>query len=350
MKKFTRDELLRSIAKQTIQVSASGAAMIDNKLSRRIAKSSFVVDQHADEMAQIGAEVLGEYLLNAEVARLELFGEGVGEPYIVADGLPQQTPLPPTPQMFGDDSAVQFIDTQLLGLIRLAGLRPVAVSYENFGRLMRNVAPMAAAVASVSSWGAKEPLDFHTDNAYEFEGMSGEGSPSPRFLCFSGLRNQDALGQPVPTELLRVMDIVQAADATLLKSLQQPEFRLMPGQSNDRSFIDNVPLLQKHPVTGEWLMRFNANGQQTVGITTAATAAVEFLKGLIQSLDDAVLPIVIRPGSFLMFDNYRVLHRRRSFEPGEDLGKARWLRRCFACQNLRNGKLLDIEHRPFVWN
>lgn len=103
-------------------------------------------------------------------------------------------------------------------------------------------------------------------------------------------------------------------------------------------------------MTGEWLMRFNANGQQTVGITTAATAAVEFLKGLIQSLDEAVLPIVIRPGSSLMFDNYRVLHRRRSFEPGENPGKARWLRRCFACQNLRNGKMLDIEHRPFVWN
>lgn len=124
---------------------------------------------------------------------------------------------------------------------------------------------------------------------------------------------------------------------------------MMPGESNDRSAIDKVPLLQKHPETGEWLLRFNLNGEQTVGLTSNATAAVELIKELVQSVEAAVIPVVIKPGSFLMFDNYRVLHRRKSFEPGGDLVNARWLRRCFACQDLHHGKFLDENHRPFVW-
>jgi alpha-ketoglutarate-dependent taurine dioxygenase len=39
--------------------------------------------------------------------------------------------------------------------------------------------------------------------------------------------------------------------------------------------------------------------------------------------------LVLNPGEFLIFDNYRVLHRRRAFTPGP-APTARWLRRCYA--------------------
>lgn len=85
-------------------------------------------------------------------------------------------------------------------------------------------------------------------------------------LCFAGLRNRDANGNPVPTEILCVSDIVDQASPKLLATIQQPIFRIMPGQSNSREPISHVPLLDRSTVTGESLLRFNCNGSQTVGL------------------------------------------------------------------------------------
>ena len=190
------------------------------------------------------------------------FGQGFGLPWLVLRGLPLQEQLPKTPQGYGDDTQKLFSDTMLLGGMFLAGLKPIAYSYENFSRFTRNVAPSKLEVDSVSSHGSKRDLHWHTDNAYAFEEgyrsarstgsyLLRVGSPSPRFLCFVGLRLNDGQGQAVPTELL-------------------------------------------------------------------------------------------------LFDNYRVLHRRKSFDPGS-WDEARWLRRCFGTTDPSGGQFVDRLHRPYVW-
>ena len=349
MKKFTIKNLSRAIAEQRISVRATTSDEIASDVQARIGKNSFAINSHADIMSDIGAAAIGKQLMEAERSKLQEFGMGFGEPFVVLDGFPTQPEMPPTPQMFHDDAVVQFMDCQLLGIIRLAGLCPLAYEYENFGHLIRNVAPVETTAGAVSSWGAKEPLDFHTDNGYEFEGKPCTGSPSPHFLCFAGLRNQDTNGNPIPTEILRVKDVVDNAGTRLVEMIQKPNFRIMPGQSNNRGPISNVPLLERDSTTNEWLLRFNANESQTVGLTTDAIEAVAALGDLVKSLDDFVIPITVTPGAFLLFDNYRVLHRRRAFTPGSDYSQARWLRRCFACRDLKNGQRLDKRHRPFVW-
>lgn len=339
----------RDIADQVIRFGAVAREQIRVDVQTLIGRSSYQVDADAATMADIGAAAIGKQLLQHERMKLAEFGMGLGEPFIVIEGLPEQADLPPTPQMFHDDAVVQSTDCQLLGAMRLAGLHPVAYTSENYGRLMRNVAPAATALNAVSSHGSKEPLEFHTDNGYEFEGSGCVCSPSPQYLWFAGLRNQDANGNPVPTEVLRVSDIVDQASTTLLTTIQQPIFRIMPGQSNSRAPIDHVPLLERNPVTGEWRLRFNCNGSQTVGLTRDAKHATKELIEQIDSMEELAVSIVVAPGRLLGFDNYRVLHRRSSFEPGEDLSQARWLRRCFACRDLRNGQRIDPRHRPYVW-
>jgi L-asparagine oxygenase len=338
-----------AIEARTIRIDSASRTRIRGILDTLMGGSSFNVDACAEIMGDIGAAALGQGLTQNERRMIEDFGNGIGEPYMILDGLPRQENLPPTPNMFGDDSAVQFTDALTLAAIRLARLQPIAFSYENSGRLFRNVIP-ARNLKTNSSWGYKDPLHWHIDNAYEFEmsSASRKESPSPQFLFFGGLRNGDARGKPVPTEILKADDVVRHAGSSLIRTIQEPWFAVYPGPSNDRAPMDRpMPLLERSPETDEWLLRFNANGL-TRGFNRRAQRAVKELSELLQTLEPMTIPIVVQPGTVFAFHNYRVLHRRKEFAV-KDWPNARWLRRCFACRNRNSGQLLDEQHRPFVW-
>ncbi|MEI7461849.1 MAG: TauD/TfdA family dioxygenase [Pirellula sp.] len=344
--------MLTKIEEQTIRIHVSASEQIRSDLEALIGKSSFQVDIHADVMGKIGSAAIGKHLSTMERQQLEQFGRGQGESFLIIEGLPVQENLPNTPQQFNDDAGVQFTDCQLLGAIDLAGLQSIAFGYENYGRLARNVAPAKTEQLAVSSHGSKLDLAWHSDNSYEFEnqGKLLFGSPSPRFLCFAGLRNLDAFGKPVATELLAVEEILSQASEELLQGLQRTAFEIMPGQSNAKQSIGAVPLLQYCRHTGEGLLRFNLNEGSTIGLDSNARNTIAELSELIASIEDRVIPIFLENGSFLAFDNYRTLHRRLSFDPGTDLSKARWLRRVFACMDRAHGHRIDAIHRPYVWN
>ncbi len=320
---------------------------------------SFTVDRDADTMALIGALALAKGLSLQDIQQLKEFGQGFNAPWLTVAGLPAQDNLPETPQGYGDDTEVLFSDSILLGGMMLAGLSPIAYSYENYGRLMRNVAPSKLAENTVSSHGAKLALEWHTDNAYAFQDgfrsprSTGTytrpmGSPSPRFLCFVALRNQEANGNPVPTELLAVDEILSQLPVRLIDKLRQPIYEIKPGSSNKRTSMRNMPLLESCPQTGvEWL-RFNANEGRTLGRSKLAQRAVAEMTQRIEQMDSSSIPIYLEAGELLMFDNYRVLHRRKAFDPGE-LAHARWLRRCFGTTEPASGQYVDREHRPYVW-
>ena len=333
---------------ETIVLRPAAKEQMRETLDALIGTQSFQVDLHADMMADLGAAALGRHLEVHDRSALRRFGNGTGEPFVIIEGLPVQDPMPWTPQAFHDDASVEFTDCTLLGAMRLFRIEPIAFSYENFGKLMRNVAPVKTAEKSVSSHGSKMVLEWHTDNAYAFEGNANLGSPSPRFLCFIGLRNHDANGRPVATELITVDSIVEVATPRLLRAMQRKDFEIRPGQSNDRQSILNMPLLEFCPATNKPLLRFNANEGQTVGMKESARRTVREVGEVLESLANETIPILVEPGSILMFDNYRVLHRRSSFDAGE-LQTARWLRRCFASRNRDSGVYVDPIHRPCVW-
>lgn len=324
-----------------------------------IRDQSFMVDVDADLMALIGATGLSRGLSPFDKRQLAEFGSGFALPWLIINGVPVQERLPETPQGYGDDTEVLFSDAMLLGAMLLAGVRPIAYSYENHGRVMRNVAPSKLAEETVSSHGAKLALQWHTDNAYAFEDgfrsprSSGEfvrpiGSPSPRYLCFVVLRNRDATGNPVPTELLPVDEILAALPERLIRMLRRPIYEIKPGSSNQRASMRQMPLLESCPRTGVSWLRFNANEGQTLGLTQPARRAVAEMTERIEQMGSRSIPICLEPGELLLFDNYRVLHRRKAFDPG-DFSQARWLRRCFGTTDPASGQFVDHEHRPYVW-
>jgi hypothetical protein len=354
-----RSHISASQEEATIRIAASRRELVRDIAGRSLAHQSFMVDADADQMAMIGAAALSLGLSIDDRRRCFDFGQGLTGPWMVLRGVPNQLELPATPQAFGDDTEVNFADTMLLGGMALAGLKPIAFSYENYGKVMRNVAPSRLSENAISSHGAKLALQWHTDNAYAFElgfrspistGHPGvpAGSPSPKYLCFVGLRNRDANGTPVPTELLPVDKLRGALPSRLLEVLKRPLFEIMPGASNQRDAMKHMPLLETCPQTGANLLRFNANDGQTLGLTLQGRNAVNEVAKRLAELDSETLPIFLEPGELLFFDNYRVLHRRGSFDPGPP-ETARWLRRCFGTTNPMAGQYVDRVHRPFVW-
>jgi L-asparagine oxygenase len=321
---------------------------IADELVNGIGTSSFNPDVHFAEMAGIGATAVKPVLDDFQLATLRDFATGKGAQAVVIKGLPVPAVLPPTPQEFCDDADMQFTDILQFGVIEAAGLSPVAYGYENFGRVVRNVAPSSRAVKVASSHGSQVPLGWHTDDPCgPFEGLGFERSPIPRFLTFFGVRNADGNGEPVPTEILPVRAFLRLARPEHILELEKHQFIVNPPASNRcGSFI--APIVE-YDYTGEPFVRFNAADGQIQGVTPRAQTAITELCDLLQDCDHVSIKVFVNPGTIFMFDNYRVLHSRRSFDPGEDLSKARWLRRCFACQSPDNGQFIDRVHRPLVW-
>lgn len=325
-----------------------GKHRIEEEVLTGIGNSSFNPDVHSGEMAAIGAAPLLGELDSDQIEMLHQFGNGQGTPAMVIKGLPLPSPVPPTFQRFGDDAEVQFSDCLHLAAIEAAGLNPIALTYENHARVFRNVAPSSSAVEVASSHGSQVPLPFHTDNpCAPFEDVGIMRSPIPRFLTFFGLRNADGNGLPVPTEILMVHDLLKRARSGLIRDLELPQFIVHPPASNKCG--PYLARVVEYDQGAEPLVRFNAADGQIEGQTSRAQKAIKELCELLRDCEDDVIKVIVDPGTIFMFDNYRVLHRRRSFDPGKDLSKARWLRRCFACQSPANGILVDRIHRPLVW-
>ncbi len=313
------------------------------------------VDRDAGEMRAAMTAALTEVLSHRALARLELFGRGEGEPILLVDGLPCLAATPPSPAHgFGDDSRVAGIDAVLLGVLCLTGLSPIAYQHENSGRMFRDVLANPGSKGEVSSHGSDRPFGAHTDNpAGPFEVESWRGSPIPRALAFHSLRNHDASGLPVPTDILPVSSVLATVSPKTRRTLRQPVFRINPPVSNHLAPVEQVPLLVGDRTNGGPFFRYDGNKDGEVprveGLTPSARESLRELQEKIDAATDSVISLDLQAGSVLVIDNYRVLHARRAYDPGTDWRKSRWLRRCYGCQNPDRGTYVDRIHSPFVW-
>lgn len=124
--------------------------------------------------------------------------------------------------------------------------------------------------------------------------------------------------------MLAIEDAVAALDDATVQSLQSAQFLVGAPASNDETapLPDAALLEQSYEGT-----RARYDRGTVTGTTPAAAAALDrWVQALEQSRAEE---FVLGPGDFLIFDNYRVLHRRRAFQPGP-AQTARWLRRCYA--------------------
>ncbi|MBL8827112.1 MAG: TauD/TfdA family dioxygenase [Planctomycetaceae bacterium] len=338
-----------------IVVDSEQEALIEQRMKAATTANRFVPDTHAAEMKAIGGEILKASLKARDIQKLRQFGRARTSPVLFISGLPEIGEIPSSPfRGYNlDQSQVAFADMLLLGVYDVAGIDPVAYTYENFAQLFRNVVASPDAVNERSSHGSKEPLGWHTDNPCgRFEGDDrmlavAHGSPIPRYLAFTPLRNRDASGKPVPTEVLVIDAALARLDEISFAVLTEHEFQVNPPASNKTAPLSEVPLLVRRG--GRYLIRFNADAEQVFGLTERAQKALDAFKVAIHESADDVLEFSLEPSRLLIFDNYRVMHKRRSFDMGSDWAAARWLRRCYGCMSLMNGVFADRVHQPYVW-
>ena len=261
-------------------------------------------------------------------------------PYLVIRGFKTDNFIGATPPN-GDSSpngSPRSIET-LLGLHRACGMEPLSYAFENGGKLVRNVVPVAAASGQHSSHGADRPFPFHTDNP--------SGEPEPTNLSFMGMRNLER----VPTEVLPLDEVIAVLSQSAKKLLCETRFCHHPPASNDKNAqpLLNAPVLTEHE-TG-WQIRYDR--QCTMPMTSSDAAAHAALAALnIAVLDaemrGAVRSIILDAGDFLSFRNARVLHRRKAFKPHAEPAKRRWLMRIYGVENHVGLAHPSPENQPFV--
>jgi L-asparagine oxygenase len=334
----------------TVDVRPPEAEVLSERLRSSLTGRRLIPDVHAREMMALAGEAIRSALPAKAVCALRCFGSGSDAAALLVRGLPIQESVPPTPVYgVGAEYETAFADMLLLGVYDVMRVDPVAFEFENQGRLFRNVVPNPNAKGQKSSHGFDADLGWHTDNPCgPFEGDDDDRgrSPVPRFLGFSPLRNRDANDAPVPTEVLPVDPVLKTLESEVLDALGLPEFRVDPPASNCLESLVWVPLVSRRD-DGSIFVRFNA--EQVHGLTDRADGALEAFKAALHLSEPQVLNYDLDRSMCLVFDNYRVFHRRRAFDPGPDPSHARWLRRCYACRSLLNGSFVDRVHCPNLW-
>ncbi|WP_067478666.1 TauD/TfdA family dioxygenase [Actinomadura hibisca] len=301
--------------------------LLKKEIEERVADSALDPDRDTEILARIGAWALRRTLPSEALGALEGFAAS-GNHALLLDNLPQPD-APPTPvHGFADEERLPVLNALHFGLIRLLGLTPYAVGYENRGRLIRNVVPNPEAAGTASSWGADSEFFWHTDNPHLPFGGPGVNPRLyvPRYLTFCVGRNHEQ----VPTELMALETALDHVPDDTLRVLAEPRFEVAAPDSNDladdgnRRVYGRTPVLEPDRDDGP-RVRYDR------GTTRARDrAAAEALDAWADALTAAPCwRPVLRPGHFLVFDNYRVVHRRGAFEPAPD-HEARWLRRCYA--------------------
>lgn len=334
-----------------IELSPQTWSIIFERASLALANRRFLVDRDAIPMAERVAEIIAASIPTPELRKIRQFRSDSTSVLHIKGPSGLALTLPPTPtQGFGNDVEIQLFDALLLAVMYIAGFVPVAYDFENHWRLVRNVIPNPQAKGKLSSHGYDEPLGFHTDNPCgEFERLQAPWTLStliPRVLGFICLRNSDRNGNAVSTDVLSLETMRRHCSAEAFAYLQKPEFQVNPPASNACVALREVPLIE--PVDGSLFLRFNANPEQVLGLTDGARwALAEFKTGLTRAESES-MQFHLAPLSILLFDNYTVGHARRSFDPGDDLDRARWLRRCYGLSSTCSGHHIDRSSWPHV--
>ncbi|WP_242891028.1 TauD/TfdA family dioxygenase [Actinomadura litoris] len=301
--------------------------LLHKEIQESVAGTTLDPGRDTEILARIGAWALRRTLPSEALGALEGFSTSTNHALLL-NNLPRP-PAPPTPvHGFAAETELTVLNALHLGLIRLLGLTPYAVDYENQGKLIRNVVPNPDAAGTASSWGADSEFFWHTDNPHLSFGGPGVDPRAyvPRYLTFCVVRN----AEEVPTEVMALDTALGRLPERVRDTLAEPVFEVAAPDSNDladdggRRVFGGAPLLEHDEDEGH---RVRYDRGTTRALDGRAGAALE---AWVDTLSEAPCwRPVLRPGQFLVFDNYRVVHRRGAFEPAPSHG-ARWLRRCYA--------------------
>ncbi|MGB8960481.1 MAG: TauD/TfdA family dioxygenase, partial [Pseudonocardiaceae bacterium] len=137
-------------------------------------------------------------------------------------------------------------------------------------------------------------------------------------LTFYAVRNDER----VPTEVAAVEDVVAGLVEQIRWCLQSAQYSVGAPASNDAEpaealqVLDATAVLELSP-DGHYWARYDQN--TTEGWTDEGRSALDIWSAAMG--ESASHEFMLESGDFLIFDNYRVLHRRRAFTPGPIPGR-----------------------------
>lgn len=306
------------------RVEDSVRDLLGKEISERVSETSLDSDLDDTILAGIGAYALRRHLSGDVLQGIQVFTAAGSHAFLLSNLPAQEFPATPV-SGFGDEAELAVTNAIHLGLIRILGCTPYAVSYENDGRLIRNVVPNPEASGTTSSWGADSEFFWHSDNPHQPFGPPGSDPRlyTPPYLTFYAVRNEER----VPTEITALDDVVVRLDEETRLNLLAAEFEVGAPDSNDGDAtgpLVKAAVLETGP-DGRHRVRYDRG--TTVGVTAAAQQALERWSTALKAIPAAEM--VLDTGDFMIFDNHRVLHRRKAFTPRPH-ATARWLRRCYA--------------------
>jgi hypothetical protein len=344
--------LPRSSRVVTISLSTATFDAILARLIQILQIRHFLVDRDAGVMADLGGDAIADCVPAEQLRTISEFTVRRTEAILIVPPKGAQLPpLPPTPiNGFGNDHEAQLLDLVILGFLKISGSVPVAYQFENRWHLMRNVVARPNAGKERSSHGSMVPFTWHTDNPCgQFERIRAPWmhcTPIPHKLAFGCVRNLDGSARPVSTDVLLLSDIRRYARSEWFAAMQRPEFQVNPPESNSCAPLKNVPLIET--VDGDHFLRFDSDHSQVFGLTPLAERTLRDFRMAIEAAEHHTIRFAMTPFSILLFDNYRVVHSRRSFDPGLDQAQSRWLRRCYGLSSSCAGRHVDPQSWPHL--
>lgn len=251
--------------------------------------------------------------LPAEAAdALEGFFAPDGPDALLIENLPVDPRLPAPPSDGKRPASKTAVSESVIaGLIEVHA-SIVSYSNEKSGAPIHEITPVKGLEHSVSSTG-RAPFACHTDAAFLAPRFS------PKGLLLFGLLNQPA----APTAVLPLERILEAAPASLVRSLEKPIFRHPSPSSFEVAAAVVAPIVWRDE---RGIARIAVQTHAVQPINDEATQAIAQLRTLLDTLEAE--RVVLGPGDALLFKNDRVLHGRDAFT-GE-----RWLQRAYFTNSL----------------
>lgn len=243
---------------------------------------------------------------------------------LLMNGISLSTDIPsPNNGFLQENQCVLDFDLLLFGMLELLDIRPYAVNYENYGKLVRNVVPVKEALETTSSWGASVDFSWHTDNPNwpflnKFDDIE---TCIPEYLAFVAIRNSEN----APTDIVFIDHVLEKLPSWVIKELERPAYKFQAPASNE-SFHGQAKILPilEYKGCGGYQVRFDKEV-----VSSTDSDGQKALDILVTCLDETEgTRFNLRSGDFIVFKNTQVLHRRKAFEPKPE-GKARWLRRIY---------------------
>jgi Fe(II)/alpha-ketoglutarate-dependent arginine beta-hydroxylase len=259
---------------------------------------------------------------------------------IVFSGYPiDDEKLGPTPGDLSAGKTYSTLQEEVLFMLLASSFGDViGWATQQAGKMIHDVLPIKAHAHEQIGTGSKQPIWWHTEDA--FTELRGD------YVGLMCLRNPDNVATTIcPMNCITL-------EERQIRLLSTPSFTIQPDESHREknasqgsvgtaSKYDKIQEMLRNPEKIAVLsgapdapyVRIDPYFMERAENTEAQLA----MDALVKAIDERIQNLVLSPGDVCFIDNYRAVHGRQPFEARYD-GKDRWLKRINITRDLRKSR------------